>query len=175
MILAVPVFSQKVEDGWKGLLPFKSTKEDVEKVLGKGKQKPDAWQLKRYKYDTDEAVVDVEYAELSCDEKTDPYDRFDVPSDTVIRYRVQLKKMLPISELSFETIRFAHVPSHTGVDSQFYFSYMQANQNLDVGPNEFRTGSGIEISGKIVGDRDYARGFMYGPPWGEREKRRCNK
>ena len=173
LAFAIPVFSQKVEDGWKGLLPFKSTKADVEKIFGSGSQQKDWLPTHVYEYGTDEALLTVVYAASPCDERTKSSDRLNVAAETVLRYDVVLKRATPMSEFSFDTNRFARNPDrYEKGEASPHFYYYQARENLNVVPNEWSINHGIWFEGVFTA-REYVKWFHYRQPWGEREKHRC--
>ena len=168
LIMAASTLSaQKVEDGWKGLLPYKSTRADVEKVVGKGEK--DKYIL-HWKYETAEATVEVLYADDPCGEKGSS---FEVPAETAITFWINLKQPIPISELSFERNGFARYPSPTDNPTAWFY-YYQAREKLDVVENQWG-GHGIEIEGEVVGDREYAKRFVYRAPWSELHRSPCVK
>jgi hypothetical protein len=160
-------FPQKVEDGWKGLLPYTSTRADIEKVVGKGEK--DKYNL-LWKYVSSEAAVEVRYAGDPCGDKASS---FEVPPETAITYWVTLKHAVPIEDLSFDRNRFARYPSSEDRSSTSFY-YYQAKENLSVVPNEWG-GHGIELSGELIGGREYITSFRYGPPWSELYRSPCVK
>jgi hypothetical protein len=171
LAFTVPVLSQqKVENGWKGLLPYKSAKADVEKALGKGQKVTDITERlwnNEFRYDTSEAMVDVDYIRSSCEkESNDPrsFHAHDMAAETVAKYWVTLKSRTPLSEFSFETARFAR---HPGKASDGEFNYYQAREKLNVVPNEWGVTWGIYFEGFRSGDREYIDRFYYGIPWTE--------
>ncbi|MBK8467324.1 MAG: hypothetical protein IPL32_16020 [Chloracidobacterium sp.] len=164
MAFAISGFSQKVEDGWKGLLPFKSTRADVEKIFGNGKPEPDRWlrEVWQYKYDSAEAVIGVVYSGAPCDKKTPFVNRYDLPANTILRYRVQLKQPVPITELRFDADRFDQRDPFKYEDVEFI--YWKSSTFYD-----------LHLEGFISAGRDYIKYIDYGTPFKEAEKRRCTK
>lgn len=170
MTLFVPALSQRIEDGWKGLLPLKSARNDVEKVFGKGLLHT-AWSDRDlYDYSDEDVVITVLYAGVPCDGETDSFYRLDVPADTVLHYWVQLKQERPLSQFTFDTTRFDTEPRHPK-----FFNFYQSRHPLNIVPNEAGVGYGIEIWGDAIDGNNFVRGLNYGLPWGEREKRQCGQ
>jgi len=90
---------------WRGIVPLKSTRVDVERLLGK----PNS--LGRYEFDNERAYID--YA-TGCDQLKDCLCL--VPKDTVISIFVTLESDLKLSELKidgskYKKSRSAHLPS----------------------------------------------------------------
>ena len=92
---------------WRGIVPLKSTRADVERLLGK----PNA--LGRYQFENERAYI--HYAEGSC-----PSDMNDcqclVPNGTVLEIFVNLEVELKFSDLKvdgtkYKTIRSGHLPT----------------------------------------------------------------
>src|SRR5215204_5472746 len=110
ILISIPAFSQtteskwKVEDGWKGLLPFKSTRADIEKLFGKGVRLKDPFHY-QYRYEAEEAIIEVGYAETPCDENSNDVERFDIPENTVKLYKIILKGQTTTAELTFNKNR----------------------------------------------------------------------
>jgi len=90
---------------WRGIVPLKSTRADVERLLGK----PNG--LGRYEFDSERAYID--YAK-GCEQLKDCLCL--VPKDTVISIFVTLESDLKLSELKldgskYKKSRSAHLPS----------------------------------------------------------------
>jgi hypothetical protein len=90
---------------WRGIIPLKSTRADVERLLGK----PNG--LGRYEFDNERAYI--HYAK-GCDQPKDCFCL--VPQDTVISIFVTLEGDLKLSELKIDLSKYkksrsAHLPS----------------------------------------------------------------
>ena len=90
---------------WRGIVPLKSTRADVERSLGK----PNG--LGRYQFENERAYID--YAK-GCDQRKDCLCL--VPKDTVIRISVTLESDLKLSQLKIDKSKYkkrrsAHLPS----------------------------------------------------------------
>jgi len=100
--LAICLFSAKLLQAkeWRGIVPLKSTRADVEKLLGK----PNG--LGRYEFEKERAYID--YAK-GCD---DPKDCVCLaPKDSVIGIFVTLESELKLSELKLDLNKFKRKPS----------------------------------------------------------------
>ncbi|MBK8466008.1 MAG: hypothetical protein IPL32_09265 [Chloracidobacterium sp.] len=182
LILSIPAFSQKIEDGWKGLLPFKSTRADFEKIFGKGtRDELGEFEMvlpQRYVYRTDETLIRVTYSEKQCDAR-DVFYRMNVPDGTVLRYSVSFKHPKPLSGFTFDSDRLVRCPN-----AGTYYCYYQTPEKTDVFPpskakaenvfpNETAMRYGIWFEGEIITNRDFVRALYYVMPWGERERHPC--
>lgn len=76
------------ENCWYGLIPLKSTRTDVEKLLGSSKEGSDI-------YETETEKVNVLYAQGLC--KENKLSRWNVPKDTVLVINVIPKKDISVS------------------------------------------------------------------------------
>ena len=133
---------------WRGIVPLKSTRADVERLLGP----PDEPLTFTYYLAND--IVGVEYSKYGCKPApvvagwpTPPLEGWDVRPDTVIAIRTTLKKRIPLSSLSidltkFKKIRASHVPTH------FYYV------NRD---------SGFTIRTETGGVKEMVQGYIYEP------------
>src|SRR5215831_21022617 len=95
-------FPQTIEDGWKGILPFKTDKATVEKILGKPLINSDGY----YNYSSDEAFVQVDFSAEPCTQVPYGRGRYNVPKDRVIRYWVSLRKQTLLSDLKFDRSKY---------------------------------------------------------------------
>lgn len=102
IIVCVALFgsvSQTVE-GWKGIVPLRSTRADVERLLG-----PPVRPCKEgYTYDTKSEGVFLRYSDEPC-EKGEA-NRWRVPSDTVISLTVYASQKPNLSDLKLDRKRF---------------------------------------------------------------------
>lgn len=89
---------QSLEDGWLGILPLMTTKEDVEKKLGKPKIDENGYHGYRF----EGGFIQVNYSTAPC--KANPYNRgkYNIESDTVLDYTVNLHDGVRLSELKFD-------------------------------------------------------------------------
>ena len=88
-------YSTIVENEWKGLVPLRSTKTDVEKILGKPvKQDSDS-----LTYKTDKEEVRVSYSKANCKGSMNGWN---VPANTVLEFTVYPDKELKIAEDEFK-------------------------------------------------------------------------
>ena len=180
ILISVPVFSQKtesgwkVENGWQGLIPIQSTKANVEKLFGKGIQMK-SQVFYQFQHDTKDAIISVGYA-IPCGENPHLLSRFDVPPNTLIRYRVELKQPIPITDLKFNKNRFErNVSTYRNEATPGRFSYKQFREELDKLPNESSGALEIAFWGEIIGNIDYVRFFEYDPTFDDFDKYRCEK
>lgn len=84
-----------IENGWKGIRVFQTSRIEVEKILGKPVEK------RVYeRYETDDAFVDIAYSISPCSNDGDG--RFNVPKDVIIEYSIVLKKGIELSNFKWK-------------------------------------------------------------------------
>ena len=84
---------------WKGLIPLKSTRSDVEEILGKPKRSVPGPDI----YENATERVDVRYARDRCE----PWNGdWNVPANTVITIEVSPTKILLLEDLVFEKSKY---------------------------------------------------------------------
>jgi len=165
--------AQKVEEGWKGLLPFNSTKADVEKRFGDGKR-TDRDRHYQFEYKNETGTFGVDYSGDPCDPSSDSLDRYNLPAATILRYKVRLFKPVPMKELNFDVNRFERTVMIYGPNNEpRAVSYVQWETDLWKVPNQAGGGYGIEMQVSDGGDGELATGFLYGPPY-DRTKFKCS-
>jgi hypothetical protein len=166
------VFGQRVEDGWKGLLPFKSTKADVEKLFGSG-QRSNYDRHYQFEYKNEIVIFSVDYSGDPCDPSLDTVDRYDLPAATILSYEIRLSKPIPLREFTFDVNRFERTVMIYGPNNEpRAISYVQWEFELWKIPNQMGVGNGIEIYVAESGDKELATGFLYSPPY-DRTKFKC--
>ena len=164
-ILSPSIFSQKVEDGWKGLLPLKSTIHDVEKALGKP-LKIDGNNY--YHYRTDEAYINVNYSTAPC--VANQYNRgeYNVPPNTILDFRVGLHDMIPIDDVRFDRDHFYRDTYSHIANAVYYRQYYSTQKSRTL-----TGGFGANISVQLMKDKEYVTGFTYRPLYDDAERLRC--
>lgn len=93
-----------VSEGWKGLKPFQSTKVQVEKIFGD----PAVEDIETI-YRNSDAILILTYSGKPCSEAGGPPSRFNLPENTVINYRVNLKSVIDLRQLSFEKDKYERI------------------------------------------------------------------
>lgn len=121
--------------GWNGIRPLHSTRQDVERLLGRSNE------ACRCNYEMGDLKVFVQYS----DEKCSPFskDGWDVPLDTVINVSVYPKTRPRLSELKIDLSKYRKTEDQE-LPGVFYYT------------NE-ESGSMIAAEGEAVS------GFFYGP------------
>lgn len=109
--LLLPSSAQKETRGWRGIIPLRSTREDVERLLGASE---DAC---RCLYKTERDVVHIDYAVSPC--KGHPAG-WNVPAHTVLRITVRSKTQQPISDLKLDEDKY--VKSYDDTMTAYYTS-----------------------------------------------------
>lgn len=122
--------------GWRNIVPLKSTKADVERLLGPATGDPPRYYLP-------ENTVYFQYSNCKCGEKCKT-DDWNVPPDTVIAIRVGMKGVVKLAELKIDLTHFKKGPGADDVPGSFV--YMNRDEGL-----------------AIEGGGDYVTALIYGP------------
>jgi hypothetical protein len=112
---------------WRGIVPLKSTRADVERLLGK----PNG--LGRYEFENERAYIDYS---KGCDQSRDCLCL--VTKDTVISIFVTIESDLKLSELKIDTSKYkksrsAHLPSilnYTNDEEGIVYTVDEADQEV---------------------------------------------
>lgn len=84
---------------WKGLIPLKSSRSDVEKILGKPRRSAPGPDI----YENETERVDVRYARDRCESWSGGWN---VPANTVLLIEVRPTKTLLLEDLSFDKSKY---------------------------------------------------------------------
>jgi hypothetical protein len=104
LILIIEVgYGQNDNESWRKIIPLKSTRKDVEKLLGSPSDK----QLATYK--TEDANIEVNYSKERCKDNG-----WNVPADTVLSYRVYSRKILSINTINIDLSKLFQTVDHSG-------------------------------------------------------------
>jgi hypothetical protein len=99
VLIVIPSIMAQTEvapNSWRGLIPLRSNRDQVEKLLGRPKDSIGP----RLIYENESERVDVRYADASCSEA------WDVPKDTVISMEVHPRKSIRIEELRLDPKKY---------------------------------------------------------------------
>jgi len=129
LFLCAQVPSQKE---WRGLSPFKSTRADVERLLGPPDHNAENELLTYYLPD---ATVSIWFSTNPQCKKQLPYESWDVPVGTVTAIRVGLKTPVPINETGIDLTRFKQVPGDYDLVGHFYYTNVEDDFSYEVGEN----------------------------------------
>lgn len=110
---------QSLEDGWKGILPLRSTKKDVEKTYGPPSRIDDN---DYYQYVGDNFSAQVNYSTEPC--SGNQYDRgkYNVPKDTVLDIWVYVRGNVLLSTVEFDRSKFVRKPDQELLNLVHYYS-----------------------------------------------------
>ena len=111
---------------WHGIVPLKSTRADVERLLGAAKDND----FPLY-YLPEETVV-IQYSKCPCSEKC-ARDEWNVPPGTVTRIWVRIKKQIPLADLHIDLAKFKKVQGDYDVEGNFYFINKEEGFSIQVG------------------------------------------
>ena len=134
--------------GWRGIVPLKSTRADVERLLGKPSENPPI-----YIYYLEDNTVTFEYSTCGCGPQCK--EGWDVPIDTVLLISVGVKGQVKFEETKMDLSNFKRVRGNYDIPDHFYY----VNENDGV---TYEVGQGYLVS------------YIYRPPRKDYDKR-CNK
>jgi hypothetical protein len=98
-----PAQAETPTNSWRGIVPLRSTRVDVEKLLGK----PISSRYATFVYDSDEERIDILYSAGKC--VLSGSERWNVPSDVVITIELRPKKSLLIQDLHLDPHKYRRV------------------------------------------------------------------
>ena len=109
-LLVSTVSCQKLEDGWKGIQPLKTRKSAVEKMFGK----PDIDDNGYHGYRFDGGFIQVNYSTAPCKENQYNRGKYNIESEIVLDYTVNLHNGIRLSELKFDREAYRKEESSQG-------------------------------------------------------------
>ncbi|SRR5258706_10501519 len=110
---------------WRGIVPLKSTRVDVERLLG-----PPTGDLPTY-YLSD-STVDFQYAKCRCGDKC-KMDGWNVPPDTVTVIRVGMKGVVKLADLKINLTHFKRWQSDEDVPGSYIYKNEEDGFAIEVG------------------------------------------
>lgn len=115
---------------WQGLLPLKSTRSDVERLLGP----PDVNQKDQLLvyYQKDQVVFIGFSGNPQCRKKF-PYTSWDTSLDTVTAIRLRLRKSVPIADMHIDLARLKKHRGDSDLMTHFYYSNEENGFSIEVG------------------------------------------
>lgn len=99
---------------WRGIVPLHSTCEDVKRLLGVTTCESSTYYLK-------DEIVSVGFSEKPCHEKW-PYERWNVPPNTVTSIGIRPKKHIQITDLAVDTGKFEKAVDEYSTGGHVYYS-----------------------------------------------------
>ena len=117
---------------WRGLIPLKSTRADVERLLGPPDVNAKNELITYYQSD---ATVSIWFSTNPQCKKKLPYESWDVPAETVTSIRIGLKNPVPINETGIDLTKFKRVPGDSDVEGHFYYLNVEDGFSYEVGQN----------------------------------------
>jgi hypothetical protein len=92
-------------NSWRGIRPLHSTRDDVERALGK----PQTQLITQaYVYSTSEEKIEVLYSEGPC--AVSSSGKWNVPVDTVLQFTVYPQRTLPLDDLELDKTKYGKAP-----------------------------------------------------------------
>jgi hypothetical protein len=133
--------AESAPNEWKGLLPLRSTRSDVERLLGKPSIPSEFVDI----YRTEAERVHVRYSNGPCEPS--PVERWNVAKDVVI-----LMEVIPQRTISIESLH---------LDPKRYLRFQESHPENWV--QYWRKDDGIIVHSIIQGKEEYLRFFEYRP------------
>lgn len=135
--------------GYRGIVPIKSTRADVERLLGL----PTDAKLQTYSFENE--TVSFDYSKYGCKQPpavkgwpSPGSEGWNVPPDTVLAITVTLRRQVPLKSLDIDLSGFKKVRGDSDVPTHFRY----VNEN---------TGLMIDLNGD--GAAEIVGGFIYQP------------
>jgi len=118
------------QQDWRGLLPLKSTRKDVERLLGP----PDVNQENQLLvyYQKDQVVFIGFSGNPQCRQKL-PYTTWDTSMDTVTEIRVRLRKSVPIADTQIDLTKLKKHRGDSDLMTHFYYVNEENGFSIEVG------------------------------------------
>ena len=131
-ILASVVSCQTLENGWKGIKPLHSTKNEVDKVWGEPKIDDNGY----YRYTTNDAYIQVNYATTPCKENQYNRGKFSVSENTVLGYWINFNGSPEFPTLSSLQLDKTKYEKDTSGDTILVYSYWERDDGIRLTVNE---------------------------------------
>ena len=112
-LITVAAYPHASAKDWRGIVPLKSTKADVERLLGAATGDPPRYYLS-------ENTVYFSYAECGCSESCQN-NNWNVPPGTVISIRVGVKGVVKLADLNLDLTHFQKWPGDDDVPGSFVY------------------------------------------------------
>jgi hypothetical protein len=132
---------------WRGIVPLKSTRADVERLLGSSTGEPPTYYLS-------ENTVYVQYSKCRCGDKCKE-DEWNVAPGTVLLISVEVKGLVKLADLKLDLSDFQKEPGDYDLPDHFYYVNRKQGLSIEVG-------------------RGYVGSYTYGPPAKEYHRRCSN-
>jgi hypothetical protein len=133
ILLLGGIQSRVASTGFRGIVSLKSTRADVERLLGH----PADPQQSIY-YLPDE-VVSIQYSKYGCNMPpkiegwpVPPAEGWNVPPDTVLVVRITLRKQVPLKDLGLDLKTFKRVRGDSDVASHFQYVNEESGLTIDL-------------------------------------------
>jgi hypothetical protein len=120
-------------EGYKGIVPVKSSRADVERLFGT----PTDQERQIYYFQNE--IVRFQYSNYACTQPpvvkgwpTPPLEGWNVPPNTVLVIRVNFRKQVPLSSLGIDLKSFKKVRGDRDVASHFQYVDEEAGLTIDL-------------------------------------------
>lgn len=118
LLLSIIVSCDPIEEGWKGIRPFKTNRTTVDKILGKPEESSPGY----FNYRAPDSFVHMTYSTGACLEDQLGRGEYNVPKDTVLRYNVHIKKAFKLADLRFNVERYKKSADPELLERSYYYN-----------------------------------------------------
>ena len=136
LLVVLTTITTSSAKGWRGLIPLKSTRIEVERLLGPSDGVP-------ARYILPDEVVYVQYSKCTCQQKCQ-HNQWNVPPDRVTHISIQLKKPIRVEESGIDLSNYKKIQGDFDVIGHFYYVDAKEGFSIEVG-------------------QGYVGGYIYGP------------
>lgn len=128
----------QIENGWKGIKVFETSRTEVEKILGKPKEDKST-----VRYVTDEAIIDIIYSRKPCSDAW--YGAFSLEQNIVFEYEVKLNNEIPLSVFNWQKENYKRFPDPELL-SWVYYHNSKDGVAIQAGISDYKNESVVGIS-----------------------------
>jgi len=146
---------QSIEDGWKGIKVFKTTRAIVEKLLGE--PSPESGKVFTI-YPHPEAHVSVIYSNSRCSAVPNAA-TYDLEKGTVLEYMVNLRTPIPLADLKWKKDDYGGGPDKHRLGLHHYTN----------------TDGSVWITTRMIDGKELVQGYWFNNTLEQRKSHSCEK
>ena len=114
------IIDNSIEDGWKGIKPFRTGKATVKKILDSAEKVIKAGYTN---YDTGEFFMQITYSNASCKDNAVKPGKFNVPENTVLNYDLVFNiKAIVLSDFKFQREKYRRETDSKNSEFAYYIN-----------------------------------------------------
>lgn len=127
LLVMLPIFAQSQQKGWRGIIPLRSTRADVIRLLGPPNIEGRLYELEGYR-------IFIDYSDGPCEKGRSGWN---VPRDTVLRISLAPNEDLKFSDLQIDEKKYKKAKDGELPDI-FYYTNDQEGITISVSEGEVR-------------------------------------